>query len=220
MIGLVVVGTSCGTETRVVSGTDCLVSETDGCAVIECPNGGPVSVCDGENGQDGAQGLPGPVGSRGEDGAQGDPGAQGPPGSDGQDGAPGAVTSVTYLDFQPDDEAFAPPGRNEDCVVDGFATVKSGEGVLLYTTFRSQPFVERYFVNLRVSADGATPGDPITSIFVPQELTGATWDQKFVDVHYLEGWEGDLFLHVCVVSSQGDDATAYTVRSTVMTVSP
>jgi hypothetical protein len=104
--------------------------------------------------------------------------------------------------------------------VDGFATVDPGEGVLLFTTFVSQALVDAYFVNLRVSADGATPGDPVTSIPIPKELTGFTWRQKFVDAHYLEGWEGDLFLHVCVVSSQLDGASVSSVRSTVMTVSP
>ena len=104
--------------------------------------------------------------------------------------------------------------------MDGFATVNPGEGVLLFTTFTNQGLVDAYSVNLRVSADGVTPGDPVTSIPIPRELTGFTWRQKVVDVHYLEGWEGDMFLHVCVVSSQLDDASVSTVRSTVMTVSP
>jgi hypothetical protein len=91
MVALVVLGTGCGTETTVVSGTDCSVSETDGCAVIECPNSEPVSVCDGEDGAPGQPGAPGQHGSPGslgedgQDGAQGDIGPQGPPGQDGQD---------------------------------------------------------------------------------------------------------------------------------------
>jgi hypothetical protein len=108
-------------QTHVVSGTDCSVSETDGCAVVECPNGEPVSVCDGEDGQDGAQGQPGSVGPPGEDGqdgSQGDAGPQGSPGRDGQDGAVIAVKnfeladifSVDFNDGQctfSDDQAFA-----------------------------------------------------------------------------------------------------------------
>jgi hypothetical protein len=223
VVGLVVFpfAMGCGTETTVVSGTDCSASETDGCVVIECPKGDPISVCDGQDGQDGAegpQGAAGPPGEDGQDGAQGDTGSQGLPG---QDGAPGAVTSVTYLDFQADDNVNVPPGGSEDCIVDGFATVDPGEGALLFTTFRNQALVDRYYVNLRVSSDGTTPGDPITSIPIPSELTGPTWGQKFTDAHYLEGWEGDLYLHVCVVSQSATKSAGISlVRSTVMTVVP
>lgn len=104
--------------------------------------------------------------------------------------------------------------------MDGLATVDLGDGVLLLTTFPNQALVDAYSLNLRVSADGVTPGDPVTSIPIPRELTGPTWRQKFVDVHYLEGWEGGLFLRVCVVSSQLDSASVALVRSTVMTVTP
>jgi hypothetical protein len=224
-VGLVfcagVLVTACGTETTVV---DCTVTEADSCAVIVCPNGDPVTVCDGADGQDGAQGdtgAQGPPGENGQDGAQGATGAQGPPGQPGQDGAPGAVTSVTYLDFEADDNVNVPPGGSEDCVVDGLVAVDAGEGVLLLTTFRNQGLVDSYFVYLRVSADGATPGDPITSIPIPSELTGPTWNQKFTDAQFLEGWEGDLYLHVCVSSrSSTTSAGISMVRSTVMTVSP
>ena len=195
---------ACGTETTVV---DCTVTEADSCAVIVCPNGDPVTVCDGADGQDGAQG---------------DTGAQGPPGQPGQDGQDGAVTSVTYLDFQPTDEVNVLPGGSEECIVDGPVAVGVGEGVMLYTTFFNLQFVEGYRVYLRVSADGTTTGDPISQIPIPQELTGATWRQKFVDVLYLDGWSGDLYLHVCVSSrvASADGASVFQVRSTVMTVTP
>jgi hypothetical protein len=91
---------------------------------------------------------------------------------------------------------------------------------VLYTTFFSQAGLDNHSVILRVSADGTNPGDPISTIPIPKELTGFTWRQKFVDVHYLEGWEGDLYLHVCAWSSSSDSGRASQVRSTVMTVTP
>lgn len=215
---------ACGDETtQVIEGVPCVATDLNGCVEIECPGSDPVQVCDGADGQDGDRGPTGQDGLDGLPGEQGDQGPQGPPGApgtDGQDGDPGAVTSVTYLDFAVDGNANAPAGNNEDCVVDGPLTVAAGEGAVFYTTFFSQALVDSYYVNLRISADGMNPGDPIGSIPIPRELTGYTWRQKFVDVQYLEGWEGDLYLHVCAVSSAYDPGSASQVRSTVMTVVP
>jgi hypothetical protein len=163
MVAFTVVATGCGTETHVVSGTDCSVSETDGCAVVECPNGDPVSVCDGEDGQDGAQGQPGPVGPPGEDGqdgAQGDTGPQGPPGQDGQDGAVVAVKNFALADILSGDLATVDCSFSDDPEFAGTYTlldVEAGQQLVVFTEFFGPAQTQnRYTVTPYIRIGGGT----------------------------------------------------------------
>jgi hypothetical protein len=159
MVAFTVVATGCGTETHVVSGTDCSVSETDGCAVVECPNGEPVSVCDGEDGQDGAQGQPGPVGPPGEDGQDGAQGNAGPPGQDGQDGAVIAVKNFELADV------FSLDSSEEDCTFSddpAFAgtytplDVEVGQQLIVFTQFFGGGARDRFTVTPYIRQVGET----------------------------------------------------------------
>jgi len=141
--GLVVVATGCGTETRVVSGTDCAVSETDGCAVIECPNGEPVMVCDGEDGASSSDGAQGPAGQDGAQGAAGDQGPQGPAGQDGSDGQDSVITGVHVFELANINSPYRDVvtcSFSDDPAFQGTYTpmdIAEGQQVLVHTQFRS-----------------------------------------------------------------------------------
>lgn len=75
-----------------VDATPCTVSEGDGDATIECPDGSSVTIFTGKDGKDGEPGEEGDRGEEGAPGQDGDPGLDGEPGSEGQpgdDGEPG-----------------------------------------------------------------------------------------------------------------------------------
>jgi hypothetical protein len=75
--------------------TPCTVSEGDGEATIECPDGSSVTIAGGKEGKDGKPGEEGERGEAGDPGSEGDPGEKGDagkkgdPGGDGEEGDPG-----------------------------------------------------------------------------------------------------------------------------------
>jgi hypothetical protein len=228
MVVLVGVATGCGTETHVVSGTDCSVSETDGCAVVECPNGEPVSVCDGEDGQDGAQGpqgLPGPPGNDGQDGAQGDEGPQGPAG---QDGVVVAVKNFELADIDSGDLHTTDCTFTDDPEFAGIYTplnVEAGQRLIVFTEFfgATQPR-DRYtvtpYIQLAAEADQALRPIRVELVSVSGTLrtTRGVYNSLSVTEPLAAGQYtfGMCIVHGCSPSPLCDAALARDNQRTVM----